>query len=612
MSDAAITLLTLAVVVVLFVSQRVPVELVAVGSALALYGFGVLTLPQALAGFGDPAVILIASLFVVSEALDATGVTTWVGQVVARSAGPDTDDGPTSARRTMRRLLLLTMLLSAGLTALIGLNGAVAALLPMVVVVAMRKRFAPSRLLMPLAFAGSAGGMLLLTGSPVNVVISEAAADAGVGAFGFLEFALVGVPIVVGTFAIVLLAGDRLVPERTSSALPPDLSGLAGTLVRSYSLDNVVHLRVVEGSDLLGQPRGPFDLTGYRGVSIITVLDGENEHPVSTGVIAVGDRLTMVGDPDVARRYAADHRLEVERVRTADDVERSLMSIDIGAAEVVVPPRSRYVGADLMPSQVLDGSLVVLAVTRRGEDLGAAPVRVEPGDTLLVEGPWAALDTAARAHDVLVVDSPELVRRQTVPLGHGSKAAIGVLLAMVVLLATGVVPAVVATLLAACAMVLLRVVTPSQAYRGISWTTVLLVAGMIPMATAVSTSGAGTAVADLIVGAVGDASPQVLLLALFVVTVIFGQLISNTATALVMIPIAVSAAASLEISPRPVLMSLCVAAAVAFLTPVATPANMMVMGPAGYRFGDYWKLGLPLVVLFGLVSVLLVPVIWPF
>jgi len=171
---------------------------------------------------------------------------------------------------------------------------------------------------------------------------------------------------------------------------------------------------------------------------------------------------------------------------------------------------------------------------------------------------------------------------------------------------------VVATLLAAMAMVVGRCVTPQQAYRGISWTTVLLVAGMIPMATAVTVSGAGQQVAERIVDLVGDAGPTVLLLALFVITVVFGQLISNTATALVMIPIAVSAADQLGISARPVLMSLCVGAAVAFLTPVATPANLMVMSPAGYRFGDYWKLGLPLVVLFGVVSVLLVPVVWHF
>lgn len=601
MSHEVITLLTLAAVVVLFVWNRLPVELVAVGAALSLFGSGVLTMPEALAGFGDPAVILIAALFVVSEGLDATGVTTWVGQELVNRAGGG-----------MRILLLFTMLLAAGLTALIGLNGTVATLVPMVVVMAMRRSFPPSRLLMPLAFAGGAGGLLLLTGSPVNVVISEAAEDAGVGPFGFLEFALVGVPLVAGTVAIVLVFGGRLLPERRSDQLPPDLSGLARTLVRDYSLDNVVHLRVSEASELVGRPRSGWDLTGYSGVSIITVLDGATKRPTSEGWLAAGDRLTMVGDPDVALRYARDHGLTLERVRTTADVERSLLSRYSGAAEVLIPPRSVHVGATLEPSSVIEGSLIVLGIHRAGEDLGSGPTRIHAGDTLLVEGPWSALDAAARAHDLVVVDSPELVRRQTVPLGVGSWAAIVILLGMVVLLASGLVAPVVAALLAALAMVLLRVITVQQAYRGISWSTVLLVAGMIPLATAVTTSGAGELVATMIVDAVGEAGPLALLAALFVITVVFGQLISNTATALVMIPIAVSAAQQLDISARPVLMSLCVGAAVAFLTPVATPANMMVMGPAGYRFGDYWRLGLPLVGLFGVVSVLLVPVIWAF
>jgi di/tricarboxylate transporter len=269
-------------------------------------------------------------------------------------------------------------------------------------------------------------------------------------------------------------------------------------------------------------------------------------------------------------------------------------------------------GATVAPSQVIEGGLVVLGISRGGNDLGGGRTRLREGDVVLVEGAWEALDSAARSHDLLVVNSPELVRRQTVPLGRGSTSALVVLGVMVLLLATGVVPAVVAALTAALAMVLLRVVSVQQAYRGISWTTVLLVAGMIPMATAVTTSGAGDQVASLIVGAVGDASPVVFLAAMFVVTVAFGQLISNTATALIMIPIAVSAAEKLDISARPVLMSLCVAAAVAFLTPVSTPANLMVMGPGGYRFGDYWKLGLPLVLLFGVVSVGLVPLVWQF
>ena len=602
MSDATISLLILAVVVGLFVWNRLPVEFVAVGSALALYFTGVLTLPEALAGFGDPAVILIAALFVVSEGLDGTGVTAWVGQALVKKSGDST-----------RRLLLLTMLMSAGLTALIGLNGTVAALLPMAVVMAMRRSFPPSQLLIPMAFAGSAGGMLLLTGSPVNVVISEAALDAGVGEFGFAEFALAGIPLVLGTVVIVLLFGGRLLPHRVSSALPPDLSRHAATLVGHYSLDNVFHLRLSPDSGLIGSRRDQWDLTGYQGITVITVLDGVTQRPVSSGQLSDGDRLTVVGDPEVAQHFAADQRLLIETVSTSADIERSLFDRESGAAEVVVPPRSHYEGRTVQPGQVLDdGRLIVLAVQRQGRDRGSAPTELQVGDVMLVEGDWRPLEQHAGKRGLLVVDSPDLVRRQAVPLGRRSTRAIIVLAAMVVMLATGIVAPVLAAMLAAGAMILFRVVTPNQAYRGISWTTVLLVAGMIPMATAITVSGAGEIVAEVLVGAVGDAGPSVLLMALFVVTVVFSQLISNTATALVMIPISISAADQLGVSPQPILMAVCVAAAASFLTPVATPANMMVMGPGDYRFGDYWKLGIPLVILTFVIAVGLVPLIWHF
>lgn len=561
-----------------------------------------LTLPETLAGFGDPAVVLIASLFVVSEGLDATGVTAWVGQMLVRKSGD-----------SMTRLLILTMLLTATLTALIGLNGTIAALLPMAVVVSLRRAFPPSRLLMPMAFAGSAGGMLLLTGSPVNMVISEAALEAGVGELAFAEFALAGIPLVLGTVAIVLLLGERLLPSRTSSQLPPDMSRHAATLIRHYSLENVVHLRVSAESTLRGSPRDHWQLQDYPGVAVITVLDADSQRPVSTGVVESGDRITILGDPETARRYAADHGLGVETIRSAGDIEATLFDRDTGVAEVVVPPRSRFEGRTVQPGQLIDDDrLVVLAVQRQGRDRGPGPIELRVGDVLLVEGGWDPLAERAEGRDLLVVDSPELIRRQAVPLGRRSTAAVIVLAAMVVMLATGVVAPVLAAMLAAGAMILLRVVTPQQAYGGISWSTVLLVAGMIPMATAITVSGAGEMVAEILVSALGDAGPTVLLAALFGVTVIFSQLISNTATALVMIPIAVSAADQLGVSARPVLMCVCVAAAASYLTPVATPANMMVMGPGDYRFGDYWRLGLPLLVLSGVVAILLVPFIWAF
>ena len=258
------------------------------------------------------------------------------------------------------------------------------------------------------------------------------------------------------------------------------------------------------------------------------------------------------------------------------------------------------------------GDLVVLAVQRNGEDVGPEDTTLAIGDTLLLQGTWDALDRNLVDPGVLVVDAPEHIRRQAVPFGPGAKRAIGVLAGMVVLLSTGLVPAAVAGLLAGCAMVLLRVLTVEQAYRGISWTTVVLVGGMISLSTSMVETGTAETLADGLVRIVGDAGPYALLLGLFLLTATLGQLISNMATALIVIPIAISAVADMNVSAQPVLMAVAVSAVASFLTPVATPANLMVMEPGGYRFGDYWKLGLPLLVLFGAVAVLLVPNFWPF
>ncbi len=521
MSDSTLTFLVLGAVVVVFALDRIPIAIVAVGTALSLWATGVLTLDQSLSGFGDPTVLFIASLFVVSEGLDASGVTAWLGQQLVARVGDS---------RT--RLLLWTMLLVAVLTALINVNGAVAALLPVAAVTALRVGRSPSQLLMPLAFGAHAGSLLALTGTPVNVIVSNAAAEAGVGHFGFFSFALAGIPLTVGTIAIVILFGERLLPDRTARKSTPNFSAHARTLVHQYALE---------------------------------------------------------GDPD------------------------ALLTAQGGLAEIVIPPRSPLIGESAFPGMLTDsGDLVVLAVHRQGEDQGRDGAVLAAGDTILLQGSWAALGERLDEPDVLAVADPDLVRRQAVPLGAGAWEAIGVLAVMVVLLATGAVPAAVAGLLAAGGMILLGVLSMDDAYRGISWTTVILIGGMIPLSTAMTESGAAERLADRLVQIVGDAGPHALLLGLFILTAVLGQLISNTATALIVIPISISAAGDLDVSAKPVLMCVAVAAAASFLTPVATPANLMVMSPGGYRFGDYWKLGLPLLILFGLVAVLLVPVFWAF
>lgn len=601
MSDASLTLMILGITVVLFIWNRFPVEVVAIGSALMLYFTGVIDLTQMLSGFADPAVIMIAALFIVSEGLDLTGATAWAGQLLADRAGG-----------SAKKVLLLTMVLVGILTALIGLNAAVAALLPMTVVLAMRLGVPTSRMLMPLAFAGSAGGLLLLTGSPVNVVISQAAQNAGIGAFGLFEFALVGVPILIVTIVVVMALGPRVLPDRNSKQLPPNLSSHARTLVEQYSLNEVFHLRVVRGSTLIGTDRAACIARGGAGIKVITVFDELAGRPSSEGAVAVNDRLTVLGDPGDVASFATATGTASEGVAGVTEMSMKLLNRDEGVIEAVIPPRSRFIGREVFPGSQIGASLVVLAVQREGAARNAGDPALQTGDVLLLEGPWAALNDAEQDRDLLVVNAPDLLRRQAVPRGKGSTRALVILAAMVLLLATGLVPPAVAALLAAGAMILTRVVASQDAYRRVSWSTVFMVAGLFPMAIAVTDSGAGAMLAEALVDAIGDAGPTALLAGLSALAMVFGQLISNTATALVMIPISLSAAEQLDISAEPVLMSLCVACAAAFLTPVATPANLMVMGPGGYRFGDYWKLGLPLLVLFFLASVFLVPLIWPF
>ncbi len=349
MSDSTTTFVIIGFVVALFVSNRVPVGIVALGTSIALWATGVLELEQATAGFGDPAVLFIASLFVVSEALDSTGVTAWVGQQLIDRAGTS---------RT--RIVAYVMIACAVLTALVTPNASVAALVPVVVIIAVRVGQDTSQLLMPLAFAAHAGALLALTGSPVSVLVSQSAEEAGLGRFGFFEFALTGVPLLVGTILIVIVGGRRLLPHRSPSSLPPDLTNLESELQQQYFID--------------------------------------------------GERSSQL----FGRSY--------------------------GAAELVVPPRSPAIGERMGPGmKTHGGALSVVAVLR--DEVPVGEVNLAAGDVLLVRGSWRALSREVDADDeVVVVNPPDLIRRQTVPLGAGARESLVVLAVMVLALATNTLP----------------------------------------------------------------------------------------------------------------------------------------------------------------------------
>ena len=601
MSDIWIVFAIIGGVIVLFVWDRLPVIIVCVGAALSLWAAGVLTLNQSLAGFGDPATVFVASLFVVSAGLERSGLTAWVGQILIGQAGD-----------SRARLLVLMMVSVALLSALISVNGAVAALLPVVIVMAIRLGRSPSQLLMPLVFGAHAGSMLALTGTPVNVLVMEASYNAGAGGFSYFEFALVGIPLVAGVVAIAIFAGARLLPTRESANLPPDLSRHAATLVEQFRLTSEVYqLRVRDDSTLAGTPRRALDLSDRPGIRLVTVKAADGRSGAPRTMIEAGDIIVVRGDVEAAAALATECALS-PREDDGGGLADALLNRSSGLAEVVVPPRSPLVGQRLFPGMVTEsGDLIVLAVQRQGEDVAPGePVAV--GDTMLLQGTWQALDRRLDTAEVLVVNSPDLVRRQAVPMGEGAKVMLVILATMVVLLATGVVPAAVAGTLAAAAVVLTGILSVEQVYRAISWTTVILIAGMMPLSTAIIETGAAELLAERLVATLGAGEPRLLLAGFFLLTAVFSQVISNTATALIVIPIAVVAAAQMGISPQPVLICVAIAAAGAFLTPVATPTNLMVMEPAGYRFGDYWKFGLPMMAWFFVLAVFYVPIIWPF
>jgi di/tricarboxylate transporter len=500
--------------------------------------------------------------------------------------------------------------------ATISVNGTVAALLPLCVVVSVRLNIPTSQLLLPMCFATHGSAMLTLIGAPLNVIASNITMEAGLGPIGFFEFAVAGVPMFAGTIVIILLTRKWLLPHKSGGSLPPDLSQHARTLVEQYRLEDGLHrLRVRASSPYTGASRDAIVLEGYADLTLVAIEDGATGKPLARSNIADGDILLVRGDAQSAGRLATDMHLafRAEGNESTDKLADTLFNRGSGLAEVVIPPRSKLVGETVFRGMAaLDGNLIVLAVQRGGEDLGSRPTVLAVGDHLLLQGTWQALDKQLGDPQVLVVDSPDVVRRQAVPLGLGAKEAIAVLVLLVILLATGWVPGAIAALVCAVLMVLLGVVTIPQAYKGIDWNTCFLIGGMIPLGAAMTQTGAAQLIADTLISALGGAGPRALLAGLFVAALVLGCVISNTATALLFFPIAIATAHEMGVSPLPFVVGLAIASHAALLTPVATPVNLMVMGPGAYRFIDYTKFGLPIACWWLLVALFIVPLYWHF
>ena len=597
----------LSVTVVLFASDRVRLDVVAVLVILALSISGVLSAREAVAGFGDPVVLLIAGLFVVGEGLYRTGIAYALGNWLMGVAG----DGET-------RLLVLMMLVVAGLSAFMSSTGAVAIFIPVVLSIAAKIGVNPSRLLMPLAIASLIGGMLTLIGTPPNLVVSTALSREELEPFSFFDFTPIGLLVLLAGIAYVVLVGKRLLPgaetpaddaraqQRTMRDLA-DAYGIAGRFRR---------LRIGAGSPLAGKTIAEALLRTRYGVTVLAI---ERRARIRTTVIPVLMSTAML-DGDVLYVGADDAQFaeltKAEKLEPLDLEEKRTKSVmqELGMAEVMLTPDSPLIGKSLKQARFRERyGLSALGIQRKGTPFGQATPDSELafGDVVLVAGGWKNIDLLhVQKKDFVLLTLPAEMQ-DVAPARSRAPIALLIMLGMLLLLTFGVVASVTAVLMAALAMVLSRCVSMEDAYRAINWQSVALIAGMLPMATALEKTGGIKLIVDGLVVGVGEFGPYALMAALFIVTSLFSQFISNTATTVLVAPIAIAAAQGMDVSPYAFLMTVAIAASTAFSTRVASPVNMLVLGPGQYRFNDFVRMGVPLQILAMIVTLLAVPIIFP-
>ena len=601
-SDAQIVFGILALAVIAFLSEKVALDIVGILALFALYFTGILTPSEILSGFSNPVVVTLAALFIVGGALFRTGVAAGLGEWLGRRGS----DSPS-------KLIFSIMSLGAVLSAFMSSTGTAAILIPAVVGVAKKSQISPSKLLMPLAYGCLIGGMLTLVGTPPNLVVQEALIEGGHQPFGFLSFAPMGILVLVSGVVYMVFLGFRLLPEQKTEEISSE--GITSEeLAADYHIDeNFFRWRVTPDSGLLGKP---FVEAGFRERYDLNVVgvqwggeDDKLREPSGDLVLKNGQILHLYGDlRDVSR---LTETLGGEQLPPVEDLTQ--LKSDGGVAELLLTPRSRLIGQTLKSCQFRDRfSVNVVSIMRRGKILESSrDVHLKFGDALLVAGSSTALGClGAEIDNFVVTGMPEdslagNFRRE--------KAWIAVALAvvMLVLMTFKLLPSVVAVMLVATAAVVTGCLNSEEAYRSISWQSLVLIAAMLPMALALEKTGGVEVVAQILTSQLGSVGPQAIMAGLFLLTSVFSQFISNTATTVIMTPIAMEAASQLGLAPHAFLMAVAVAASAAFVTPVASPVNMLVLTPARYRFLDFVKVGWLLQLIVLVLAVVFLPILFP-
>ena len=597
-----VVLVLLAAAIAMFAINRPRMDAVGLIMMTALPFTGAISVNDAIAGFSDSSIVLLGALFVIGEGLVRTGVAQRLGDWLLVKAGS-----------SETRLLVLLMVAVAGLGAFMSSTGVVAIFIPVALRLAQTTGASPSRLMMPLSVAALTSGMLTLIATAPNLVINSELARQGLAGFHFFSFTPFGLPVLVLGILYMRFAHRWLAvrsPEGGSGAGRPSL----GDWIEKYRLADREHrMRVTERSPLGGKTLEELDLRGSAGMNIAAVERSQRfgrqvMRPSAKLELRANDILLLdvfkptIDVEAITRQYA----LEVLPLTGAYFSDRSQ---EIGMAEVMVAPDSSLVGKTVVETRFRTRFGLSVIGLRHGSVAHAGPLLAEKlrvGDTLLVVGTWKAIERlGAESDDLLILNVPAEIAE--VPPGPGKALhALLCLLLMVGLMVSGVVPNVQAALIACLLMGLLGCVDLDSAYRSVQWRTIVLIVGMLPFSIALQKTGGVYLAADGLMALTAGAGSMVVLASLFAITALLGLFISNTATAVLMAPVALAIAHELRVSPYPFAMIVALAASTAFMTPMSSPVNTLVVGPGNYTFGDFMRIGVPLSILAMIVSVLLV------
>jgi di/tricarboxylate transporter len=595
--------------IVMFVVNRPRMDVVALLMIAALPLTGAVTVGEAIAGFADPNIVLIAVLFVLGEGLVRTGVARQLGDWINTQAGG-----------SQTRLVVLLMVSVAGLGSLMSSTAIVAIFIPVVLRICRNTGTLPSKLMMPMSFAALISGMMTLVATAPNLVVNAELVRQGNQGFGFFTITPFGLAVLVLGVLYMLLTRHWLPDNAEAEAVARRRPTFRLWIERYGLAERQLRVRIKPGSNLVGRRLEQVDLRS-AGVNLLAIerhmgrrrkllRPARTTELMAADILLLDVRLAEAEADVLAREYG------VERLPLGGTHRHLIDSAqDLGMVEAIVPAESGLVGKTVLEARVRSESGMTVVGLRRGQEVIGDELleeKLRVGDTLLLIGFWSDIRRLQRESGELVVLDLPAELDEVLPAHGRSRQALAILALVVVLMVSGVVANVHAVLIGCLLLGLFRCVDMTSAYRAINWQTLVLIVGMMPFSLALQRTGGVDLAAYGLLGLIGESSPRLALAAIFLITAVLGMFISNTATAILMAPVALAVAADLGGSPYPFAMTVALAASTAFMTPVASPVNTLVVGPGNYRFVDFVKIGVPFGFVTLVVCVLLVPVLLPF